>query len=237
MEHDNTPHNELRVAIIVAGGSGTRFGADVPKQFVLLDGKPVMMHTISKFAAAGAEIIVVLPSEQFDTWHDLCARHHFSHKHRVVAGGATRFHSVKNAVDALVDVGDDTLIAVHDAVRPLVTPALIEDAYRQAALHGSAIPYVPATDSIRLLDADGGSNVLDRSRVALIQTPQVFRADIIKRAYRQPYNSIFTDDASVAESILANDKRRLRLIDGETTNIKITYPKDLALAEHFMRQQ
>lgn len=217
-----------RYAIIVAGGSGSRFGSNTPKQFLPLCGKPVLMHTIDKFAALGdVEIIVVLPESFVDWWKDLCAEHCYATPHRVVVGGQSRFSSVKNAIVTISACPGDT-IAVHDGVRPLASTALIEAAYRCAETKGNAIPVVPVTDSVRQLTGDGGASVpLSRDSLRAVQTPQVFEALALRNAYDADYSPFYTDDASVLE----HNGGTINLIDGEVTNIKITHPNDLTIAE------
>lgn len=222
-----------RYAIIVAGGSGSRFGSQLPKQFCPLDGKPVLMHTIDRFSAAGAAVTLVLPEQHFDLWHDLCGQHAFTTPHKTVAGGASRFDSVRNGITSL-NVGDDDLIAVHDGVRPLVSTALIENAYVTASRHGSAIPVLHVTDSIRQVTDDGSSKQLRRDCLRAVQTPQVFKAGLLLEAYaNSSVSALFTDDASVVES----RGHSLTLIDGEKSNIKITHPLDLLIAGLYLKHQ
>ena len=222
------------IAIIVAGGSGMRFGAQLPKQFLDLGGKPILMRTIEVFELAlidrDHEIIVTLPEEQMGLWHDLCREHGFTVPHRVVPGGKTRWHSVKNALDSINDLAGVDVIAVHDGVRPLASAQLIDRCLTTARRQGSAIPVVPLNDSVRQLEADGGSRALDRSSLRAVQTPQVFDARLLIEAYRQPYDPTFTDDASVVE----RHGHDVTLVDGDPVNLKITRPMDLALAEYLM---
>ena len=229
------------IAIIVAGGSGTRFGASMPKQFLALMGKPVLMHTIEAFGKnrdgsfddkSHMEIIVTLPKEQMGLWHDLCREHGFTVPHRVVPGGKTRWHSVKNALDSINDLAGVDVIAVHDGVRPLASAQLIDRCLTIARRQGSAIPVVPLNDSVRQMDADGGSRALDRSSLRAVQTPQVFDARLLIEAYLQPYDPTFTDDASVVE----RHGHDVTLVDGDPVNLKITRPMDLALAEYLLNQ-
>ena len=222
------------IAIIVAGGSGTRFGAQMPKQFLELRGKPILMRTIEAFAGNGRDgsldVIVTLPAEQFELWQQLCEKHSFGVPHHIVAGGETRWHSVKNALDSIVDAADVDVIAVHDGVRPLVTAALINRALDTARLHGSAIPVVTLNDSVRQLDGET-SHALNRSSLRAVQTPQVFEAGLLMDAYRQPFDASFTDDASVVERMGHN----VVLVEGDPQNLKITRPMDLALAEYLLK--
>lgn len=218
--------------LIVAGGRGTRMGGPQPKQFLELAGRPVLMHTLEAFDRwdASARLIVVLPEDQIDTWKRLCEAHVFGRIHRVVAGGETRFHSVRNGLDA---VASDGLIAVHDGVRPLVAPSVIAACFAAAADGGAAVPVVPVVESVREVDADGGSRPVDRTRLRVVQTPQVFRADVLRAAYRLPYDPRFTDDASVVEA----SGVAVLLVPGNRENIKLTTPMDLLLAEQLMRRE
>ena len=218
--------------LIVAGGRGTRMGSPQPKQFLQLAGRPVLMHTLEAFDRwdASARLIVVLPEDQIDTWKRLCEAHVFGRIHHVVAGGETRFHSVRNGLDA---VASDGLIAVHDGVRPLVAPSVIAACFAAAAEGGAAVPVVPVVESVREVDADGGSRPVDRARLRVVQTPQVFRADVLRAAYRLPYDPRFTDDASVVEA----SGVAVRLVPGNRENIKLTTPMDLLLAEQLMRRE
>lgn len=218
--------------LIVAGGRGTRMGGPQPKQFLELVGRPVLMHTLEAFDRwdASARLIVVLPEDQIDTWKRLCEAHVFGRIHRVVAGGETRFHSVRNGLGA---VASDGLIAVHDGVRPLVAPSVIAACFAAAADGGAAVPVVPVVESVREVDADGGSRPVDRTRLRVVQTPQVFRADVLRAAYRLPYDPRFTDDASVVEA----SGVAVRLVPGNRENIKLTTPMDLLLAEQLMRRK
>ena len=218
--------------LIVAGGRGTRMGGPQPKQFLELAGRPVLMHTLEAFDHwdASARLIVVLPEDQIDTWKRLCEAHAFVRAHHVVAGGETRFHSVRNGLDA---VASDGLIAVHDGVRPLVAPSVIAACFAAAADGGAAVPVVPVVESVREVDADGGSRPVDRARLRVVQTPQVFRADVLRAAYCLPYDPRFTDDASVVEA----SGMAVRLVPGNRENIKLTTPMDLLLAEQLMRRK
>ena len=218
--------------LIVAGGRGTRMGGPQPKQFLELAGRPVLMHTLEAFDRwdTSARLIVVLPEDQIETWKRLCEAHAFDRAHRVVAGGETRFHSVRNGLDA---VASDGLIAVHDGVRPLVAPSVIAACFAAAADGGAAVPVVPVVESVREVDADGGSRPVDRVRLRVVQTPQVFRADVLRAAYRLPYDPRFTDDASVVEA----SGVAVRLVPGNRENIKLTTPMDLLLAEQLMRRK
>jgi 2-C-methyl-D-erythritol 4-phosphate cytidylyltransferase len=220
------------IAIIVAGGSGTRFGAQVPKQFLELGGKPILMRTIEAFGGkrdGSFDVIVTLPADQFSQWNELCDRCSLNVPHRVVAGGETRWHSVKNALDSIGDPGDVDVIAVHDGVRPLATAELINRTIATARQYGSAIPVVMLNDSVRQLEGET-SRALDRSSLRAVQTPQAFEARLLLEAYRQPFDKTFTDDASVVERL----GHSITLVEGDPQNLKITRPMDLALAEYLL---
>lgn len=223
------------IAIIVAGGSGTRFGAQLPKQFLELGGKPILMRTIEAFEQSLDEgdhkIIVTLPADQMDLWHDLCEQHGFTLAHRVVPGGESRWHSVKNALDSIGGLADVDVIAVHDGVRPLASVELINRVFDVARRDGAAIPVVMLNDSVRQVVGEE-SHALDRSSLRAVQTPQAFDARLLLDAYLQPYQQTFTDDASVVEAA----GHSVTLVEGEPRNLKITRPMDLALAEYLLNQ-
>jgi len=213
-----------RKLIIVAGGSGSRMKSAIPKQFLLLNGLPVLMRTMAVFYSFDStmEIIVVLPSAQHDHWKELCKQYSFCIKHRIVEGGQERFHSVKNALRTITE---HCYIAVHDSVRPLVSVQTIGRCFDQAALRGNAIPVVELTESIRRVTNDSNS-AINRSEYRLVQTPQVFDSLQIQMSYNTDYQSFFTDDASVVE--YAGNK--IHLVEGNRENIKITTPMDLKMA-------
>jgi len=219
-------------AVIVAGGSGLRMQTEIPKQFLLLNEKPVIMHTISAFFASTQkpEILVVLNEQHFGLWEILCKQYSFNLKHQLVTGGNTRFDSVKAALDL---IEEEAVIAIHDAVRPLINPEIIAEAYEMALQKGNAVVAVPSKDSVRLKTSDDTSQSLNRSQIFLVQTPQTFQSKIIKKAYQQPYNQNFTDDASVAES--AGEK--IILLAGDQDNFKITFPTDLRVAEMILTEK
>lgn len=217
--------------IFVAGGSGTRMGTQIPKQFLELGGKPVLQRTIEKFleAVPDMKIITVLPGEHFGTWKELCVRYAMDCPQILVEGGFTRFHSVKNA---LAKVPDGCVVFIHDGVRPLVSTALIrqmaslmEDGAR------ALVPVIPVVDTLKSKDQNGPDP--DRSRVVAAQTPQVFLSEDIKSAYRQGYDTAFTDDSSVAR----RKNIPLSFVEGERFNIKITTPEDLELAEYLLKRR
>ena len=211
--------------IFVAGGSGTRMGGDVPKQFLLLDGKPILQWTIERFLEAEPEmtVVTVLPRIHFRTWKDLCAVHSFDCPQILVAGGLTRFHSVQNA---LKKVPDGAIVSIHDGVRPLVSPELVRQMLaRMQEGTRALLPVVKVVDTLR--STEPGVPAPDRSRTVAVQTPQMFLSEDIRAAYGQAYDLSFTDDASVAES----KGIPLSFIEGERFNLKITTPEDLVLAE------
>lgn len=218
--------------VIVAGGSGSRMGSSLPKQFALVGGEPILVRTINNFAKAfaGAKIIVVLPAAQIEFWKNYSARFRVA-RHKIVEGGEQRFHSVKNGIEALTDYVD--LIAIQDGVRPFASVAMLRATAQCAAEYGSAIPVVDAVDSFRVV-TNQGSEIIDRSKLRVVQTPQIFEAGLIRAAYDTLYNEQFTDDASVVE---ATTPHRVRLCNGERTNIKITTPDDMVLAEAISRLQ
>jgi len=209
----------------VAGGVGTRMNAGIPKQFLLLGGKPMLMHSIETFYLAYPDIsmVLALPPGQFSSWQKLCEDHAFIIPHQLVAGGETRFHSVQQALSV---VDGDGLVAIHDGARPLVSESLIRAAFLTAGQLGNCIPVISLHESVRILSG-GNNRAVDRNEYRLVQTPQVFYTAIIKKAYEQEYREQFTDDAMVAESI----GETIHLIDGDPVNIKITHPYDLAAAE------
>jgi 2-C-methyl-D-erythritol 4-phosphate cytidylyltransferase len=221
-----------RIAIIVAGGIGTRMGSGTPKQFLLLQDEPILMHTIRLFQSIPSisEIIVVLPEPHIAEWVDLCKKHLFTVKHSVVAGGETRFQSVSNGLAQVTD--NNAMIAIHDGVRPLVSIDVIENCFTAAALYGNAIPAIKPVESVRIMD-NSNSYPIDREKVILVQTPQVFKATIIKKCYQTHWQPSFTDDASVAEF----SGEKIHLVDGNRENIKITTPQDIAIAEMLMQNR
>lgn len=220
-----------RYAIIVAGGRGLRMGGELPKQFLPLGGKPVLMRTLELFEGEVSQIILVLPEDHIPFWEKLCERYHFTLPHTVALGGETRFHSVRSGLSHLPQAG---LVAVHDGVRPLVSSALIRRSFEEAERSGAALPACPVTDSLRLRQDEGKSEAVDRSRYVAVQTPQTFDLGRLQQAYEQAYSPLFTDDASVYEAASLGS---ITLIDGEETNIKLTTPRDLLLAELLLREK
>ena len=220
-----------KYVIVVAGGSGTRMNSAVPKQFMKLDGKPVLMHTISRFADCGlnVEIIVVLSQAHKETWKQMCAEHQLATPIFIAESGETRFQSVKNGLALIKEPG---LVAIHDAARPLVDAKIITTAFKAAEMYGNAVPAVPLNDSIRQIDSTL-SIALDRSKYCIIQTPQCFQVELLKKAYEQDYKFTFTDDPTVVEAM----GEKIRLIDGHYDNIKITNPRDFIIAEALLKNK
>ncbi|MBP3548229.1 MAG: 2-C-methyl-D-erythritol 4-phosphate cytidylyltransferase [Alistipes sp.] len=219
-----------RGIIIVAGGSGRRMQSSLPKQFMILGNEPVVARTINTFAEVlpGAEIVVVLPAEHIELWRSLVARFDVA-VHKCVAGGKERFDSVKRGIEALSS--EVEFIAVHDGVRALVSKKLILRTVLAADEHDAVIPVVNVTDSIRRVEGEE-SFIVPRSELRAVQTPQVFRAELLRRAYALPYDPRFTDDASVVE--MAGG--RIALVEGERSNLKLTTPEDMAWAEWWLSQ-
>lgn len=202
-------------------------GAEIPKQFLLLDGRPILMHTLERFAHC-EQIVLALPQDQIDYWVELCREYGFTLAHRVCSGGETRYHSVANALALLPP--SQGLVAVHDGVRPFVAHEVVERCYQAAEACGAALPYTPVTDSLRLCSADG-SRAVRRSDYVAVQTPQVFDLERLRAAYALGYQEAFTDDASVYE---AASQGEIRLVEGNVENIKITSPQDLATAHYIL---
>jgi len=219
-------------AILVAGGSGNRMQSTVAKQFLLLAGKPVLMHTIEAFhkSVLNPEILVVLNKHQHHYWAELCNLHHFTLRHQVIEGGEQRFHSVKNGLNA---IQEDGLVAIHDAARPLISPELITRCYQEAEKKGNCVVAIKPTDSIRKLTTGQESVALNRNDFALVQTPQTFAVRQLKKCYEAAYTNDFTDDASVAE----HAGFKINLIEGQRENLKITYPEDLEIAEVLLKNR
>ncbi len=217
-----------RYVLVVAGGKGLRMGNDLPKQFIPLQGKPLLMHTIEVFHQwdSDAELVVVLPPAHQPYWQMLCREIGCKVPHRIADGGETRFHSVSNGLEQLHPDEEESFVAVHDGVRPFVSPDVITACFSEAERSGAAIPVVPMIDSLREMDTDE-SHPVDRSRYVAVQTPQVFEYGVLKKAYSQPYNPGFTDDASVVEA----DGHPVRTVWGNRENVKITTPFDLRMAE------
>jgi len=215
-----------RCAIIVAGGSGTRMGSAVPKQFLLINGLPILAHTLHAFhrADSSMQIVLVLPADQVSAWNALVSEHGISVNHMVVTGGVERSDSVQNGLKAIGDQG--AVVAVHDGVRPLVSAQLITHCFTEAQTHGSAIPVTPISSSVRTV-TEAGNQAVDRSSLRTVQTPQCFQREILEQAFADNPGVQVTDEASLVEL----NGHPIHLIDGEETNIKITTPHDLRLAE------
>lgn len=218
-------------ALIVAGGKGTRIKSALPKQFIELNGKPILLHTIEAFLkySPTLSIILVLPEEDFKIWKTICNKFNFSKSVILQKGGETRFQSVKNGLDKIEGEG---LVAIHDGVRPLVSADLIGASFRLAAVHGSAVAAVRLKESIRMTDQDN-TKAVDRSKFRVIQTPQTFDLQLIKKAYQLKEDPSLTDDASVAEK----SGQVISLFEGSYENIKITTAEDLIVAEALLRMK
>jgi len=212
-------------AVIVAGGSGKRMGAEIPKQFLELAGRPVLMHTIERFKSFNnaIEIITVLPENQLRYWIDLQKKYSFDIPHTLVKGGSKRFFSVRHGLEFVNSPG---LVAIHDGVRPLVRLETIKRCFETAEKYGNAIPVISPGDSLRM-ETENGNSPVDRIHIKQVQTPQVFDVAKIKKAYLQDFDPSFTDDASVLEKT----GEKIRMVEGNRENIKITNPEDLFIAQ------
>ncbi len=207
--------------------------SEVPKQFLPLDGKPVLMHTLERFHDfdATADLILVLPKDQIDTWQNLCTKHNFTLKHQITEGGSERFYSVRNGLK--LTLRENALIAIHDGVRPFVSNTTLQNCFADAEKFGNAIPCVEIPDSLRkIADEKGKNSMVNRQEFRAIQTPQVFRAEVIHQAFEQEFSPAFTDDASVAEAA----KNKIHLVAGNRENIKITTPFDLMIGEQILKE-
>jgi 2-C-methyl-D-erythritol 4-phosphate cytidylyltransferase len=220
-----------KFAVIVAGGKGVRMGSAVPKQFLPLNEHPVLYHTIKAFADAYADmqLVLVLPEDQLSYAQMVLQSFPDRIDITIVVGGETRYHSVQNGLKM---VSENSIVFVHDGVRPLVTPALIRQCYEQAVEKGSAIPAIPVTDSMRILE-DDDSRPVDREMLRIIQTPQTFRADVLLPAFQQEYTTAFTDEATVVEATGGT----VFLTMGERSNIKVTTPEDMIIAEALLKDR
>jgi len=221
-----------KFAIIVAGGSGTRMAAPISKQYLEMGGIPILMHTLKAFHDADKEmeLILVIPAQDFGFWENLCEKYAFDIKHRVVAGGNSRFQSVKNGLNAIAS--SDGLVAIHDGVRPFVKGEVIKESFTQAQNFGSAIAVIPLKDSLRKLNDKGESVFQERQYFRLVQTPQTFRLSKIKKAFEVQELHHFTDDATVYE----HQGWQVHLISGNPENIKITTPEDMEYASYLMEK-
>lgn len=213
--------------VVVAGGKGLRMGGDVPKQFQLLGGLPILMHTLNRMSEAAPEatLILVLPEQQQSYWKELCTQYRFTVPHLLANGGDTRFHSVQNGL-ALIPDEAQGVVGVHDGVRPFVSVEVIQRCMQKAGELGAVIPVIPVVDTVRQLTGDG-SRTVNREDYKLVQTPQTFRIELIKKAYGQPYQPGFTDDASVVEAMGCP----VALVEGNRENIKMTTPFDKLVGE------
>ncbi|MBO7724524.1 MAG: 2-C-methyl-D-erythritol 4-phosphate cytidylyltransferase [Paludibacteraceae bacterium] len=217
--------------VVVAGGKGLRMNAGIPKQFIEVGGKPILMHTLERFHGFDSQIdiILVLPEEQFGYWKELCKKHNFDVPFRLQCGGKERFDSVKNGLQL---VEKNTLVAVHDGVRPFVSCETLSRCFSMAKEKGNAVPVIDMVDSVRRVDSSQNSEQEDRGSLKLVQTPQVFLSDVLLSAYAQKFDSKFTDDASVVESIGEN----INLVEGNRENIKITTEFDLKIAQILLEE-
>lgn len=218
-----------KIVVIVAAGSGRRMKSELPKQFMMLAGLPVLMHTIKKFwnYDNNIRIIVVLPQDRITYWKKICREYRFKIAHEIRKGGDTRFQSVKNG---LRGIKPGCLVAIHDGVRPLVSRYTIKRCFSEAETKGTAVPVVEICESVRLIDGVKNS-VVDRKNLRVVQTPQVFQSELLIKAYKQKFNPEFTDDAMVVEGI----KKSINLVEGNLENVKITNKKDFTIAEAFYK--
>jgi len=210
-----------KFALIVAGGSGSRMQQMLPKQFIEIAGKPILMHTFEAFSHfdTSIEFVLVLPESQVKTWEKLCSNHNFNIPFQLAHGGTVRFESVKNGLNL---IQEDGIVFIHDGVRPFVSEQTLQNCLNATLDKGNALPVVPVTESVRYIDKQKNQAV-DRSKYFLVQTPQTFYVSEIKEAYNQPYSSRFTDDASVLEKL----GKEINTVPGNRENIKITYPEDM----------
>ncbi|MDJ1468110.1 2-C-methyl-D-erythritol 4-phosphate cytidylyltransferase [Xanthocytophaga flava] len=217
----------MEYVIIVAGGSGSRMRSDIPKQFLEVRGLPILMHTIRRFYeySQHIQIVLVLPVEQLETWENLREKYTFTIDVKVVIGGKTRFQSVRNGLQIIDNL--ESMVAIHDGVRPFVPIGVIQRSFQVAKEKGSAVAAVSLKDSIRQVLSDGTTQSVNRADFRLIQTPQTFQTSLIKKAFEVPESELFTDDASVAEAA----GHKISLIEGDYRNIKITTPEDLEWAQ------
>jgi len=221
-----------KYAVLVAGGNGTRMGSSLPKQYLHLHEQPILLHTLNTFIAAYQDIhiILVLPEAYVTYTKEIFSEHNFQYPITYVTGGETRFHSVQNGLKVISDKG---IVFVHDAVRCLVSAELIRRCYDQALEKGSAIPVIPMKDSVRMVDENGINHAVSRTTLRLVQTPQTFQTDILLPAFECVYQESFTDEATVVEA----HGQIVYLTEGEDTNIKITSPVDLMIAELYFKSK
>ncbi|MBL0258693.1 MAG: 2-C-methyl-D-erythritol 4-phosphate cytidylyltransferase [Bacteroidetes bacterium] len=220
-----------RYCVVVAGGTGNRMNSAVPKQFLLLNGKPIVVHTLERLLEFDPQLnlILVLPEKEFNTWKKIRDDFSFTHSVQVIAGGNTRFQSVSNGLSL---VPENCSVGVHDAARPLLTKELLERCFLGAEKNGNAIPVMPLNDSLREISETGNRQV-DRSAFVSVQTPQCFQSTILKRAFKQEESTSFTDDATVLEAF----GESIHLVEGEKWNLKITHPEDLLIAENTLQNK
>jgi 2-C-methyl-D-erythritol 4-phosphate cytidylyltransferase len=213
--------------IITAGGVGKRMKSKLPKQFINLNGRPILMHTIERVYKIDPklEIILTLPEKHLKTWKQLCIDHKFKVAHHTVNGGDERFHSVKNALN----FSTGSIIGIHDGVRPVISRKMVNNLFDEAEKKGAVIPVVEINESLRKITAKNYKAV-DRSKYRIVQTPQVFKADILKKAYQNPYQKEITDDATLVEK----SGQKIYMVEGDINNIKITYPRDMLLVEQLL---
>lgn len=220
-----------KFALIVAGGSGNRMKGRIPKQFIELNDQPILMHTFERFQNYDPEIkfILVLPERLMEFWKDLCEKYQFKIEHKLALGGKTRFQSVKNGLEL---VSEEGIVFIHDGVRPLVSIQTIHNCFDAAMIKGNALPVIPVNESVRVIDSEENRPV-DRSKYFLVQTPQTFQSTLIKQAYGQTLDNDFTDDATVLEQY----GQKIKLVEGNRENIKITWPEDVIIAQALMRMK
>lgn len=220
---------QFLTVIITAGGIGKRMGADIPKQFLVIAGKPLLMHSFEPFVnfTDKLQLLLTLPNEWISYWNDLCLEYDFNIPHTIINGGEERYHSVKNALN----IATGELIAIHDGVRPFVSMELLDNLISTATKNGSAVPVVALKESLRQLNDDGSSRAVDRNYFKSVQTPQVFQSEIIKHAYKLSFHAKITDDASLVEEA----GNSIFLVDGDENNLKITTPKDIWIAEYLFQ--
>lgn len=217
---------KTKAAILVAGGKGSRMGSDLPKQYLCIGKRPILMHTIERFYnyADCMHLILVLPKEQHDYWRELCEEYQFTIPHDIAPGGKSRFESVSNGLALLT--AQDTWVAIHDGVRPFVSSSVIHSCFNEVKKFKAVIPVVEVVETLRFI-SETSSKTIDRSKHRLVQTPQVFSVELVKEAYKQEFSPLFTDDASVVEAL----GHSIHLVAGNRENIKITTPFDLKIGE------
>ncbi len=220
-----------KAVLITAGGQGLRMQSELPKQFIIINEKPLLLHSITPFLqyAPDIEIVLVLPENSISKWEELCQKYKFFHEHRIVPGGPTRFHSVKYG---LKHISDNSIVAIHDGARPLASLETISKVFDFAQRFGNAIPVVDINESVRMVEG-ANSKTQDRNKFKIVQTPQCFHSEKIKAAYNQNYRDSFTDDATVLESM----GERIFLVEGNNDNIKVTRQEDVLVAKSLLQQK